>query len=235
MKDKIKKLLFVRREEVKNKWWNRLFHVFLYITTVIVLVGSFLFYFEENRGINFAADITEKEILSFQLDGELLSESGESGYIVDCFLRPDTETVMSFKKESNSPLPDKTETIPILSGFCGLEDHISIEKDNCRLFCVDDLINALLVQNGYVAEDSDFSSMRKVRDQRTQGEWLLRFYELGQLDDLKAQIWPTDTMNFLLKLLLALAALVMAIVWFVLWESVIYRCLLYIVYGKADR
>ncbi|MFT7591759.1 MAG: hypothetical protein ACI9UJ_001688 [bacterium] len=235
---KIKKLLLVCREEIKDKWWNRLFHVFLYVTTATVLVGSFVFYFEVNRGSNFAADNTEKIIVDFRLDGELLNLSTRSGYIADCFLMPDTETKILTNKESDSGFPLQTETILIVSGFCGPDDHISILGDNFWTSrSVNILIDTLLIRSGYVAEDANSSSVREVRDQRTQGEWLLHFSELGQLDglNLKAKIWPTDTMNFLFKLSLVFAALVTAIVWFALWESVIYRCILYIVYGKANK
>ena len=239
MRDKIKNLLLVCREEIKDKWWNRLFHVFLYVTTAVVLVGSFVFYYEGNRGSNFAADNSEKKILSFQLDGELLSESGSSGYMVDCFLKPDTKFRITNHEVIDNSFPDEfpfeTEPMQVLSGFCGLKDNISIEKDNCWLFCMNDLIDTLLIQNGYVAEDSDFFSIKKVRDQRSEGEWLLHFYELGQLDDLKAQIWPTDMVNFLVISSLVLGAFATAIGWFVLWESMIYRCLLYIVYGKTNK
>ncbi|PIR83007.1 hypothetical protein COU19_02470 [Candidatus Kaiserbacteria bacterium CG10_big_fil_rev_8_21_14_0_10_56_12] len=241
---KLKKLLFVRRDETKNKWWHRLALVLIYSGAVI---GGLFF---TTLALSELSDLEEYQSYSYSysfeqgyefLDGE---EIGCSLNIFDSSLPPSFSWRCGSQKEIIEKYNDfvrgvlvtdevkqKCVDVPPTSNQTGRyiptreRDYVA---DECRtLLYSTEAIKPGLDLSALGVSETIFSS-----DQRL---FLKDSYE--KLKNLKAkrtlEAWNSG--GIVIDVLQMLLVIVVGIIaWIVFWESIIYRTILFVVFGRRE-
>jgi hypothetical protein len=247
---KVLKLFLIDREEVKNKWWHRMINVFIYTSTLLVVcISIFLFVqnkeswkkytytsfnFEKNydtaRGQEVNCSV-ETEPFSASCDGKMIDPSdlalrhdkfikdGIGGNIVKRIcdnaeqerkLNPDTisdEYIrclnLTYGKSYSRPIS--------LKDFNNLtqEQIISIRKD----------ASATPLPQSYLDKFLTEKEMSFVK----QNDW---FWEIGLKAKYETEIIYKILLKNIFYVILAISC------WFIVWQSIIYRTILYIIYGN---
>lgn len=207
---KIKNLIFARRAEAKNKWWHRLALVLIYGSTVFVTVFLAALLISDEGGNWVSSSYTA---YSFEQGYE-----EAEGKEIDC-------------RFSVTGLGD----LPRVSFFrCG------------------DLSSGSEFLGKYAHASGSYENLEQMREQRIQntparggglyqrvaknvvdGEIMVQLIQEGKLDNIKVKrTFSIDYASFFgnwgIFILFVLG-------WLIFWESIIYRTILYIIYGRAGK
>jgi len=209
MKEKIKKILIPWRENLDKKWWHRLALVFIYGSTIFMAI--FLAILLVSEGNHWVSE--SYTAYSFE-KGYLMAKGKE----IDCKFSAtglsDLPVVSIFRcgdLSSNSEFLDK------YSRARGTYEKLEeVRKQTDDTF----VGNRILERVGRIQ-----------RANATDNEILVQLIQGGELDNIKVKrVYSVDYASLLgnwgIYVLLVLG-------WFIFWESIIYRVILYIIYGKS--
>lgn len=215
---KLLKLLFVRRQETKDKWWHRLALVLIYGSTI---VGA----------IFFAALLISEE-------GEYWASESYTAYNFEqrYEMADGKEMDCKFSASSLGDLP------PVSIFNCGdfSSDSEFLEKYSRERGTYERLQEVREEKSPSINLQALGGSIRKIewdnlssmQKNRIDDEIMVELIQSGELDDVKVKrVLSFDYTSFFgnwgLYLLLILG-------WIVFWESIVYRTLLFVVYGKKN-
>jgi hypothetical protein len=233
--------------EVENKWWHRLVRVLIFGSTIVVAIFAITFFisnseiwkqysypafsFEDNysttkgKEVNCFIDFKPTGVTC----GEYAGGKGpyEAKYAVD---------LSDFTKRYNKAIKDEVgqnTTDKICAdgkAFQSERDKLGIEGlDPKMLSCMRITVDIAPIQI------EDFPS--KLNYQRLTYDEYLTDKQIGFIRSLWLGIKAKMTTSIIYPIFLTnLLYVILAIIgWFIFWESIVYRTLLYILYGKNDR
>lgn len=215
---KLLKLLFVRRQETKDKWWHRLALVLIYGSTVVV--GIFL------------AVLLVSEEGEYWVNESYTAYNFEQGYET----ANGKEMDCKFSASSFFDLP------PVSIFRCGdfssdsefLESYFRARDTYERLQEVREEkspsinLQALGGESGKI----QWNTLSSIRKNRIDSEIMVELIQSGELDKVKVKRavsfeYASFFGSWGLYLLFMLG-------WLMFWESIVYRTILFIVYGKKN-
>lgn len=224
---KFMNILFVRRSETKDKWWNRLFNVILSISGFLIFVLAIIF----TVTISNHAWIVRKPV-AFSLEPNFQSFNGVE--------LPCVEDLFAFKRyESGQTYSD--------SGIkC---DGVTISKDESRRYgkLYDDGIQNLRKQFGFdmyskkcpihapgtrlTTEEIECSlkAMKNEEADPAQPEYKEAEKNLARVKTTQSIDFKFMFYDIFLWLVIPIFTLLL---WVILWSSIIYRMILFIAFGK---
>lgn len=222
IKNNLIKIFLVRRPETENKWWHRLFNVLLFGSGVIVFILTILL----NIGTNNESWISYEPI-AFSLEPKYDQSTGK---IIPC------ETTM------DSTYLGK----PVFVMQC---KGVTLSYQEAKRY--EDLFSSeqtrLLKKYGLDKYNQDISWIESDADERI--SWLKKSINdrkndpaypeyIKALDNL-AKVKVSASINFgnigndiLYWLIIPIITLIS---WIIFWSSIIYRSILYIVFGKKNK
>jgi len=237
----MKNLLFVRREETKNKWWHRLMLVCVYGGAILMTSVVIGIVFEE------IIDAKSYKIYSYTYNFEQGYEFIEGEEITCGFLMRrcgDIEEVVKKYNDSvrsvllTDEIRDKCANVssvePISRGYVPLSKrYIPVGERNyvaaeCKIILSDtEVIKPGLDLSAFGLSESIYSSEQKnfLRDSYN------KFENLEAKQNLEEVLYSKIIGDVSLGLLVVIFSL---IAWIIFWESLVYRTILYIIYGKAE-
>ena len=226
MKAKIKRLIFPTRPGLENKWWHRLSMVLICGTTavlVVIAIISFVSKIPEWR--------TSRYIYSFEPQySKMLSRSelcdfkvsdGYSDHSVNCgnFYFLNSEELISFLNRYNNTFLDKNKYIIKISCVStkSLYEKYVCDKKPSIQSVTEWVLSQKQGPNDKYIEVVDYPVFNTS-------------IENGEFANIKAKrVIDYDTLLESIALLVAIP-----LAWFIFWMSIIYRTMLYIIYGKRN-
>lgn len=203
---KIINFLLVRRPETKDKWWHRLALVLIYGSTIVVAIFLAVLLISEEGDYWVSESYT-----AYSFEQEYATAKGKE---VDC----------KFSATSLGDLP------PVSIFNCGnissdtefLEKYARARGTYEKLEENREQINSTLASGGLLG--------RIQRANATDDKIMVQLIQNGELDNIKVKrAVSVDYASFFgnwgVYLLLVL-------VWFVFWESIAYRTILFVAYGR---
>lgn len=229
---KILNILFVCRSEVENKWWHRLASVAIYGSTILVMISVIILFVlngEMWKKYSYSAFNFESKYVT-AVGEEVECTSKSKPFSVSCAENPINSGDLVVKY--NKIIRDKIGA-DVIKKICvdaeqegGIGDN---QLTQTEVRCID------LSYDFVPISDTDFATT--VNNQLTYNKYLtdeqlkfVREKDLSRRWDLKAKrtteiIYPVFFKN--------LAYVVLSIlIWFIFWESIVYRTLLYVIYGR---
>lgn len=220
---KLLNFILVNREEVKNKWWHRLFIVLLLASAIILFVSVFFSTVNDNNHVW----LTYHPV-AFSLEPNYQQANGKElscDYDISAFIHGEglkCDGVILSEADS------KRYTALYSLAEKNLDKHYGFDKyfdtSACRASAPADKISDCefdIVMKGSKAEQEDPS------------------YAQYQID-LKnlAHIKVARDVNFLIMFkdiaLWLIIPIIILFLWVILWGSIVYRSILYIIYGKQN-
>lgn len=236
-KHKISGILFVNRLETENKWWHRLVNVFIFGTTILVAILAIALF------VSNSAIWKTYSYPAFNFEDSYTTVGGKE---VDCKVSP-----KPFDIECNGHVVDSSDYTKrynvvikkkigqkVIDKICAegkaqqaIQNELGIERlDPEESSCMTLTVNISPIQeddfpsrinNQVVTYDKYLTSDQVI---------MLRISFLESIWGTKAKevtaiIYPVLLQN-LLYVILSISC------WFIFWESIIYRTVLYIIYGK---
>ncbi len=241
---KLLNILLVHRTEVENKWWHRLISVIIFGSTILVAIFAITLFVQNSEmwktysytAFSFENNFSTaqgKEVNCF-IDfkptgvscGEYAGGKGpyEAKYAVD---------LSDFTKRYNKAIKDEVGQSTI-DKICADGKALQAERDKSGIEGLDPKMISCMRLTVDIApiQIEDFPS--KLNYQRLTYDEYLTDKQIGFVRSLwlgiKAKmvtsiIYPVFFQN-LLYVILAIVG------WFIFWESLVYRTLLYIIFGK---
>lgn len=215
---KLLKLLFVRRQETKDKWWHRLALVLIYGSTIVgaIFLGSLLVTEEADNWARYS-------YTAYSFEEGYLTAKGKE---IDC-------------KFSATSLGD----LPLISIFhCGdfSSDSEFLERysrargtyDRLQELREEKAPSLNLQALGGESRKIQWNNLSSTQKNRIDDGIMVELIQSGEMDDVKVKrVLSFDYASFFgnwgVYLLLVLG-------WLVFWESIVYRTLLFVVYGKKN-
>ena len=241
---KILSILLVHRSETDNKWWHRLVSVFIFGTTILVAIFAIslfvsnsemwkkysytAFSFESNYSVAKGKEVTCSYDYLFEKIscGEYTGEKGvyEVKYEVN---------ISDFTKRYNKVVKDGIGQ-SVIDKICAdgkilqrNRDNLGIDGlDSKMLSCMALTIDVNPIRINYFP--SNLNNQRITYSEYLTDKQVNFIYGLGL--DIKAKMTTSIVYPVLFLNLLYLVLTILG--WFIFWESIIYRTLLYIIYGK---
>lgn len=218
---KLLNFLLVRRPETENKWWHRLFSVLLFGSALFVLIFAVLLNVDSSdhtwvtyKPVAFSLEQNYQEATGKELSCErTLNFSGEERLIIKC------EGVDISPQDANryKELYDIAEN--------NLEKQFGLDKYNIAK-CSKSRINGKL-------SPEEISCVRENLDAWQADPQYPKYQEA--LKNI-AHIKVTRNTDFGLMLtdigLWVVVPVLVTILWIIFWSAVVYRSILYIIFGK---
>ncbi|PJA08456.1 hypothetical protein COX69_02330 [Candidatus Falkowbacteria bacterium CG_4_10_14_0_2_um_filter_48_10] len=202
---KLLKLLFVRRQETKDKWWHRLALVLIYGSTIVgaIFLGSLLVTEEAGNWVT-------KSYTAYSFEEGYETAQGKE---MDCkfsVLELSRSPVSFFRCGDFSDTTEFLEKYSRARGTYAQLEELRLPRSGSGLYLP-------------VAER---------QGKKTDEQIMVQLIQDGELDNIKVkQTASFDYVSFFgnwgIYLLIVLG-------WLVFWESIVYRTLLFIVYGKKN-
>ena len=220
------KFIFVRRIETRNKWWHRLFLVLIYGSTIVggIFLGILMIYEEKEYWF-------DTTYTAYSFESRYQTANGAE---IDC----------KFSAHKNGNLPFTIFRCgDFISNNSDFLDKYNNALDNKQ--SLDDIRQERSFSDlSEIEPGHNFSSERvRVRAQeQTEGRrsiedvdamLMVELIESGALDAVKVKsIFSFDYALFFGNLGIFL---LLIFGWLVFWESIIYRTILFIAYGKEEK
>ncbi len=230
VKEKISNFLFVHRPEIDNKWWNRLFTVFLFGSAIIVFILT-VYLTVSSYYPNWV--IYGDQPLAFSLEPNYQKISGKE---LPCDLN-----LFAFPVSATEPAIDGEGMNckgVILSDFDSKRYatlYNSAEKTLEKQYGFDKYFDDSMCTGGSPSANQtcEFDSFNKGETAEqadpSYGQYLKDYNNLARI-----KVSETGNLgNIILDVTLWIAIPVLVlVVWILFWSFIFYRTLLYIIYGK---
>ncbi len=227
------RILFVKREETKDRWWDRLFYVLLGGTSILLLLLSIFLTFTLG---SFNDPWVSYRPVAFSLEPNYKTASGKE---LSCI-----EDYFAFNVADNEPMADGE----------GIKcDGVVLSESDSRRYvalyhAADENLQKQYGLDKYYADtsacppstaklsDCVFNAIMKSSNDK-QADPSYSKYQ----DNLKnlARIKVTQEINFgvILRDLASwtLIPILLVLLWVLFWSSVVYRATLYVIYGKKAK
>ncbi len=218
---KILNLILVRRDGIEKKWWHRLANVLIFGSTILLFIGTFLYLWDSldsfknysYTAYNFENGYTEakgNEIeCRFHLgDSPITSNVGDKPYVV-CGEDYSTD-IGQFLKKYNDAFRQK---FSINDDYCDIKGRDLFGKlTNEAIKCF--------------REKNDISPLSMGSSNDKQKQW----EEFDFSTNIKVK--RESKINFGAISVFVGTLLLVTIGWFIVWEAIIYRALVYIIFGS---
>ncbi len=219
IKKLVSNIVFIKRPETENKWWHRLSQVLVFGSGIIVFIISILFsldYLGNHRYVAYHPTAFSLEPNYERAKGkefrceETLNFSGEERFIIKC--------------EGIAISPEASKRYQILYNVAdkdlekqfGLDKYDATHCSNSEKFtteAMDCIWQAVEDKQADAAYDEYLEAQKNIA-------------RIKVVKDIHYKYILSDVCMFLL------VPIVSFIAWILLWNSVIYRVILYIIYGK---
>lgn len=221
---KISNLLLVRRPETKNKWWHRLALVLIYGSTIVITIF-------------FAVRIISDGIENY-LSVSYTAYSFEQGYEnatgkeIDCkfsVFDSISDRVPPLTVFRCGDLTLKTEFLDRYAQARGTFEHLQeIRGDQSSTN------ENRPIKLDFSALEGNYIPVLGRPDFKTDNEIMVELIQSGELDNIKVKRersfdYASFFGDWVIFSLLALG------VWLIFWESIVYRTILFIAYGRSNK
>ncbi len=242
--NKLSNLIFVRREGLEQKWWHRLAQVLIWGSTIVIAVFTFLLFFVGNSFVHYSYSAYNFQPNFATAKGKIESCTFEKGGDPEVFNSTKTARVLY---NPNSPT----------NGFNPIQFGATPVFTNDGDFYSPEIICGDVNFQAYDSNENNYPSIKEflysyAQYNENSQEHELLFNSSGQ-DEMLIPVDLNIVMNggidrgdfsniqtkrvthFLLrKFIVSILEFVGIILgWFILWESIIYRTIIYIIYGKS--
>ena len=228
---KLLNFLFVNRQETENKWWHRLFMVFLFGSGILISISSiFLFYNNNHNWITYNPAVFSFELNYDKAQGEEvhcsqnlfscgstnLSKEDEDRYWASHQISV-TNLQKQYgmdKYDVNSCPHDSSQNL-----FFIVADRISKKTIPTRVFptqlvnCVNKVMSDMESDKAY----SEYQTSLKNLDVNTSFKITKNINYSTIISNIASWIFTP---------------IITILIWILFWSSIIYRSLLYIIFGK---
>lgn len=211
---KLLKLIFVRRQETKDKWWHRLALVLIYGSTIVgaIFLGILLVTEESDNWAKYS----------------YTAYSFEEGY----------PTAKGKEIDCKFPVTSLGD-LPLISIFhCGdfSSDSEFLERYS-RARDTYDRLQGLREEKApslsFSKRKLQYSELSSIQKNRIDDGIMVELIQSGEMGDVKVKrVMSFEYATFLGNWGLYLVGL---LGWFVFWESIVYRTLLYVVFGRQNK
>lgn len=184
-KPNLREMIFVKREDLSNKWWHRLKNVFIYGSTIFI---------------------------AFICCSSLFSNSWVSNKYLTYSFEPNYASVKGKEVQCNFSADY------IVSAFCG-SNYVSDYQD---------------ILSRYYKAVNNFENYKQFVEDKpvsftVYSDLLKTLIKQGIFDNVTAKVKSYFNYAGFFKMLINQFLLLIG--WFVFWESIVYRALMYIAYG----
>lgn len=237
---KLLNILFVKRAETENKWWNRLFNVFLGATAIMVLLSAFFLTLD-----SYNHNWVTYDPVAFSLESNYQQTSGKEflcNWSIDD-TRSANEPIKSIIecKGVDIPLNDARRygaLYDTANKKLRQTDGIEALSDKYVQICKDE-VSAQTFPTTYTGTLTPalIAQIRCVDSREKADPSYNQLYEKYQ-NDLKSLAYIKVARNVHIGsilgdiALLVLIPLLSVLIWILFWSSIIYRSVLYIVFGN---
>lgn len=216
---KLLKLLLVRRPETKDKWWHRLALVLIYGSTIV--------------GAIFLATLLISEEGEYWVSESYTAYSFEQGYAtadgkeIDCkFTASNLGDLPPISIFNCGDLSSDSEFLERYSRARGTYDRLQEVREEKS-----PSLNLRALGGG--TRKVEYDNLSSTQKNKVNDKIMVELIQSGELDDIKVKRdLSFDYASFFggwgIYVLLILA-------WLIFWESIVYRTILFIVYGKKTN
>lgn len=247
---KLLNILLVHRTEVENKWWHRLINVLICGSTVLVAIGSFFVVYTSLhwKDYTYNAYDFEKNYAS-AVGHEVGCKFNETSLSLVC--DGDQANALDLIGKYNQILREK---YPVIASYCDsskdkLTPTLNEQQLKENLDALQQAGESVQERQAYVdnySKSNDGNYTLK-RQPLTDHEFQCKNFAIIKSTDPSVDLYATYSSwvlqvgfkakrttiilySTLIKHFLIWMSMILG--WFIFWESIIYRTLLYIIYGK---
>ena len=229
--EKIFNFILVERSEAKNKWWHRLFTVFLIGSGIIVLILSFIFAI--NNDDDFSTSWIINRPLVFSLESNYQQINGKE---LPCNSTIDFSSGSTYL---SSIIECKGVDIPLSTAKRYQELYDIADKNLEKQFGLDKYngVCSNLTHNpsGGLSQEEISCLKKHVNDRESDPAYSKYQNALKDIAKIKVEtIYNFNGIFNLIILWLIIPAIVLTL-WVVFWSHIVYRSILYIIFGKKDK
>lgn len=215
---KLLKLIFIRRQETKDKWWHRLALVLIYGSTIVgaIFLGILLVTEESDNWAKYS-------YTAYSFEEGYLTAKGKE---IDCKFPVTSLGNLPLIFFHCGDLSTGSEFLEKYFRARGTYDRlVELRKGPENLVKLD--LTALKRNYVPVAERPGYEGTK------SDIEIMVELIQSGEMDDVKVKRimsfeYATFLGNWSLYLLLVFG-------WLIFWESIVYRTLLYVVFGRQNK
>ena len=226
---KILNLLLVRRPESKDKWWNRLALVLIYGSTVVVGICFALLIISDLSG-----NLVDKTYTAYSFEQNYQTVEGKE---VDCnFWVSDFKDLPQTSIIYCGDLSSHSEFLDMYTKSQGTYGNLQEIREQ-RSFSDAATGKTKNSLQGYDRERAKAYVQEKAEGKKSteevDEEILAQLIQGGELDDVKVKrVLSFDYALFFGSLGIYL---VIMLGWIIFWESIVYRTILFIIYGRNRK
>lgn len=180
------KLLIPNRRGLEKRWWHRLANVFIYGSTILILIGTI------SLTISGKSNFEEYEYTSYSFRSDYEAAKGKE---ITCIFRTYTS------------IPSSID--------CG------------------EFINVTYFLDAYAEGRGTQEELSGLRADYSDERILKGLKNTGNLDNIKVKRTTTNKFGSILQMAGIMIAVPLA--WFIFWETIFYRALLYVILGKRRK
>lgn len=226
---KILRTIFVRRIETKNKWWHRLALVLIYGSTILVAIFLAILILSEEEGDNWVSWVSYP-YTAYSFEKEY---PAAKGYEIDCkFPSNSFDVPLVAPTVHCGDLSSNTEFLDRYSRARGTYDKLQ----ELRQQMVSNITTEYIpVKHGYIPIGQEYIPRYIPVAQRqtatsVDNELLDRLIKNGELDNIKVK--RASSIHYASLLGEWGIYLLLVLAWLLFWESVVYRTVLFVAYGR---
>ncbi len=236
LKEKVLNILLVRRSETNNKWWHRLFTVLLFGSTIIVFLFSIALI---NDGYSWSSWITYHPV-AFSLEPNYQTAVGKElpcektfDFLSDKPLTPIIQcngiALSSLEEDGYIALYDLADK--------NLEKQFGLDKYNSTNYCsTTPLTGTQLTTTGTQLTKEQIACFRKSIDAEQADPAYAKYQDalkniahIKVARDINFGVLLGDILPWLITPVIAVT------LWIIFWSSIVYRSVLYIIFGKKIK
>jgi hypothetical protein len=225
-KEKILNILLVRRPETENKWWDRLFSILLYGSAIIVAILAFFIVFSESNytwishPVTFSLEQDYQSVIGKEVvckeTVDTFSESNRLSFIIECpnadISYGDEQRYQNLYKTADKNLQkqyglDKYD-LSTCSAPTGSSSSSGLAPS--EITCIRTIFANEEADPNYASYQNALAALLKAK----------------VATDIHYGVIVSDILLWLLIIIITF------LVWVVFWNSMVYRAILYVIYGK---
>ncbi len=221
IKDKILNVLFVNRPEIANKWWHRLFKVLLvtstilvFAVTILIVVDSYNHIWITNKPVAFSLESDYQKVKGKEIPCEETLNFGDGDrLIIKCegvvISSQDAKKYKELYVIANNNLEKQFGLDKYSITKCS-QPRVNGELSTEEISCIRENLDAWHADPNYSKYQEEVKKLAHIKVVRGI-DFALMLKDIG--------MW-------------LLTPILSSLIWIILMSSVVYRTVLYIIYGK---
>lgn len=229
---KLLRILIVHRQGLADRWWHRLANVLIYGSTLIVVAFSgYLIFSSNGHGWKTYA------IAAYSFESNYASAKGRE---IDCYFSDDLSIECGYKlrvtpsdfltryfKAGGTLLNEKVAGLPprsmTVNEMIKDKDFLAL-SDNAKR----EVLNYIDKDFARLSPQVQVEVINRLKSQKI----IPDMYRIPDFKNIKVKLATTILYKEVIKNILF--ALLLAMGWFIFWQSIVYRAVLYIAYGRQE-